>query len=66
LPRTFTLRNAPRRLAESGDAWAALHARPLSLAHAGATLSTLLTDEDRRLAHAASVRKPKARKAPRR
>lgn len=61
-PRTFTLRNVPQRVAEAGDAWADLHARPLSLTPAIAKLSTLLTEDDLALAHAASVRKPKARK----
>lgn len=61
-PRTFTLRNVPQRLAQSGDAWATLHARPLSLPPAVAKLSTLVTADDLALAHAASVRRPKARK----
>ena len=64
-PRTFTLRSVPARLAAAGDAWAGLHARPHGLADAVAVLSTLLTEDDLRLAHAASVRKPKARKRPR-
>jgi len=65
-PRTFTLRNVPQRLAQSGDAWAALHTQPLSLTGAIATLGTLLTPDDLAHAHAASVRKPKARKSTRR
>jgi len=61
-PRTFTLRNVPARLAAEGDAWAELHARPLSLAAATARLATELSEEELRASHAASVRKPRARK----
>jgi bifunctional non-homologous end joining protein LigD len=61
-PRTFTLRNVPRRLAASGDVWETLHARPLSLSEAIAKLSTWVSVDDLASAHAASVRKPKARK----
>lgn len=61
-PRTFTLRNVPARLERTGDAWAALHARPFSLAVANERLAALVSDDELRRAHAASVRKPKARK----
>jgi bifunctional non-homologous end joining protein LigD len=63
-PRTFTLRNVPERLAEVGDVWSTLGARPLSITRSIETLATLLTDEDLAQSHAASVRRPKARKAP--
>lgn len=65
-PRTFTLCTVPERLARAGDAWATLHERPLALGAAVATLTTLVTEDDLAAAHAASVRKPKARKSPRR
>jgi bifunctional non-homologous end joining protein LigD len=61
-PRSFTLRNTPDRLAERGDAWRALHAHPLSLTRALELLATLVTEEDLRAAHAASVRRPKPRR----
>jgi bifunctional non-homologous end joining protein LigD len=64
-PRTFTLRNVPERLARSGDAWSDLDTRPQSLARASELLPTLLTEDELAGAHAASVRKPKARKRPR-
>jgi len=62
LPRTFTLRNVPERLAQLGDAWAELHVRPYSLGVARERLATWLTPDDLEAAHAASVRRPKARK----
>lgn len=62
LPRTFTLRNVPERLAQFGDAWAELHVRPYSLGVARERLATWLTPDDLEAAHAASVRRPKARK----
>jgi bifunctional non-homologous end joining protein LigD len=62
LPRTFTLRNVPERLAQFGDVWAELHARPYSLGVARERLATWLTPDDLEAAHAASVRRPKARK----
>ncbi len=62
-PRSFTLRNVVVRLERRGDAWAALHARPFSLEGASARLASELSADDLRSAHAASVRKPKARKA---
>jgi bifunctional non-homologous end joining protein LigD len=62
LPRTFTLRNVPARVAESGDAWAELHAHPYSLTVPLERLATWLTPDDLAAAHAASVRRPKARK----
>jgi bifunctional non-homologous end joining protein LigD len=66
LPRTFTLTNVPQRLAESGDAWSELHARPFALGRALETLATLIDAADLHAAHAASVRRPKPRKkAPR-
>lgn len=65
-PRTFTLRNVPERIAELGDVWSTLGARPLSLARSTEVLATLLTDDDLAQSHAASVRRPKPRKrAPR-
>lgn len=63
-PRSFTLRSVPARVAERGDAWAELHARPFSLLTAIERLARELSDDDLRSAHAAAVRKPKARKAP--
>jgi bifunctional non-homologous end joining protein LigD len=63
-PRSFTLRDVPARLLERGDAWAALHARPFSLAPALERLARELNEDELRAAHAASVRKPKARKPP--
>ena len=62
LPRTFTLRNVPARLAESGDAWAELDEHPHSLTAPLERLATWLTPQDLEAAHAASVRRPKARK----
>jgi bifunctional non-homologous end joining protein LigD len=64
-PRTFTLRNVPERLAEVGDVWSTLAARPLSLTRSIEMLATLLTDEDLAQSRAASVRRPKGRNAPR-
>jgi bifunctional non-homologous end joining protein LigD len=61
-PRTFTLRNVPERVARSGDAWASLHDRPLSLTSAAEKLAAELTEEELHLAHVAAGRKPKARK----
>jgi bifunctional non-homologous end joining protein LigD len=61
-PRTFTLRNLPARLAELGDVWSELAARPHSLGRSVELLATLLTDDDLAQARAASVRRPKARK----
>ncbi len=63
-PRSFTLRNVPARVAEQGDAWVELHARPFSLAPALERLAGELSDEELRAARAASVRKPRARKPP--
>ena len=63
-PRTFTLRNVPARVAEQGDAWVGLYARPFSLVPALERLARELSEDELRSAHAASVRKPKARKAP--
>jgi bifunctional non-homologous end joining protein LigD len=62
-PRSFHLRNISERVASAGELWKELHARPSSLESAREKLSGLLTDEELRAAHAASVRKPKARKA---
>ena len=62
LPRTFTLRNVPERLTSLGDAWSELHARPHALARPLEILGTWLSEDDLRAAHAASVRRPKARK----
>lgn len=64
-PRTFTLRNLPERLAQLGDVWSNLAARPLSLTHSVAKLATLLTVDDLAQSRAASVRRPKPRNAPR-
>jgi len=61
-PQTFTVRSVPARLADVGDSWSLLHARPFALAPASDTLSGLLTDDDLERAHAASVRRPKPRK----
>jgi hypothetical protein len=63
-PRSFTLRNVPARVAEQGDAWVELHARPFSLAPALERLAGELSVEELRAARAASVRKPRARKPP--
>jgi bifunctional non-homologous end joining protein LigD len=63
-PRTFTLRNVPARLREQGDAWRELHARPFSRAPALERLARELSEDELSAARAASVRKPKARKAP--
>jgi hypothetical protein len=53
------------RLASAGDLWANLHQRPASLAEAFAQVRAQLSDEDWQEAHAARVRKPKSRSAPR-
>jgi bifunctional non-homologous end joining protein LigD len=64
-PRTFTLRNVPERLAELGDIWSTLGARPLSLTRSIEMLATLLTADDLAQSRAASVRRPKPRSGPR-
>jgi bifunctional non-homologous end joining protein LigD len=64
-PRTCTLRSMPERLASTGDLWANLHERPSSLEEAFARVRSELSDEDWQEAHAARVRRPKSRSAPR-
>lgn len=64
-PRTCTLRSMGERLASAGDLWANLHERPASLAEPFARVRAQLSDEDWQEAHAARVRKPKSRSAPR-
>lgn len=64
-PRTLTLRTIPERLSAVGDLWADLHESPSSLAQPLTDLRAQLTDADWQEAHAARVRKPKARSAPR-
>lgn len=62
-PQAFTLRSLPARIAAVGDLWSDLYEHGQSLSGALEKLSTMLTDEDRREAHAARTRKPKARKS---
>jgi bifunctional non-homologous end joining protein LigD len=64
-PRTCTLRNMAERLASTGDLWANLHEHPSSLSGPFAKVRSQLSDEDWQEAHAARVRKPKSRSAPR-
>jgi bifunctional non-homologous end joining protein LigD len=64
-PRTCTLRNMAERLASIGDLWENLHEHPSSLTEPFAKVRSQLSDEDWREAHAARVRKPKSRSAPR-
>ena len=61
-PQTFTLRTLSARLAEVGDLWQALHARPHSLRDATAALERLLTEEDWKDSLAATTRRPVSRK----
>ncbi len=65
-PQTFGLRTMADRLARVGDLWAELHANKQSLARPIEQLRAMLTAEDWSQALAASTRKPRARKAPRR
>ena len=64
-PQTCTLRGMPARLASAGDLWARLHERPSSLTKPFAALRAQLSDDDWQEAHAARVRRPKSRTAPR-
>jgi bifunctional non-homologous end joining protein LigD len=61
-PQSITLRSMPQRLAQLGDLWQDLHARPQPWQAAAAQLESLLTPEELREAHAAATRKPAARK----
>jgi bifunctional non-homologous end joining protein LigD len=61
-PTSITLRSMARRLDERGDLWSDLHARPQSLTAPLEQLSAQLTEQDWAESHAASTRKPKARK----
>jgi bifunctional non-homologous end joining protein LigD len=65
-PQTLALRTMTERLARVGDLWADLHTQKQSLARAIAQLRGMLSAEDRDRALAASTRKPRARRAPRR
>ena len=62
VPRSFTLRNMEKRVAEVGDPWTDLARHGQSLERAIATLSSLLTDEDWSEALAARTRRPGPRK----
>jgi bifunctional non-homologous end joining protein LigD len=62
-PRTWSLRSLPQRLASAGDLWASLHERPASLGEPFAKIRAQLSDADWQEAHAARVRKPRARGA---
>lgn len=61
-PRSFTLRAMRERVAQAGDVWAELHARPHALAPALEQLERMLTPQDWDAALAASTRKPAPRK----
>jgi bifunctional non-homologous end joining protein LigD len=65
-PQTLALRTMAERLARVGDLWADLHVQKQPLAPAIAALRGMLSAEDRDQALAASTRKPRARRAPRR
>lgn len=64
-PQTLTLRAMSERLATTGDLWKNLHDDPSSLEAPFAALRSQLSDEDWQEAHAARVRRPKSRTAPR-
>jgi bifunctional non-homologous end joining protein LigD len=64
-PQSWTLRAMAARIEAAGDLWAALHEHPSSLAGPLDALRAQLSDGDWQEAHAARVRKPKARSAPR-
>jgi bifunctional non-homologous end joining protein LigD len=65
-PQTLALRTMAERLARVGDLWADLHVQKQPLGRAIAQLQGMLSAEERDQALAASTRKPKGRRAPRR
>ena len=65
VPRTFTLRTMPARIAAVGDLWAGIEGRRSSLGGALKTLEGLLTDDDWKESMAATTRRPTSRKATR-
>jgi bifunctional non-homologous end joining protein LigD len=64
-PQLWTLRSMAERLASVGDLWAGLGEQPCSLHEPFAKIRAQLSDQDWQEAHAARVRKPKSRSAPR-
>ena len=65
VPRTFTLRTMPARIAAVGDLWAGIEGRRCSLGAALKTLEGLLTEDDWKESMAATTRRPTSRKATR-
>jgi bifunctional non-homologous end joining protein LigD len=61
-PRSFDLRGMKERLDAVGDLWAGIAGQQTSLRAPKAALESMLTEDDWKEAHAASTRRPKARK----
>jgi bifunctional non-homologous end joining protein LigD len=65
-PQAFRLRAMAERVASIGDVWSDLHANEQSLSAPLERVQSMLTEADWHEAHAATTRRPRTRKAPRR